>query len=70
MAQPLTVAFPPNLVLTDGWLVTITAIDPVTGALVTGVTITEALMQVEVLAGAGGAALDSGPFMFVPGPGA
>jgi hypothetical protein len=70
MAQPLTVAFPPNLVLTDGWLVTITAIDPTTGALVSGVTISEALMQVEVLEGAGGFALSSGPFMFVPGPGA
>jgi hypothetical protein len=70
MAQPLTVAFPPNLVLTDGWLVTITAIDPVTGALVSGVTISEALMQVEVLEGAGGYALSSGAFMFVPGPGA
>ncbi len=70
MAQPLTVAFPPNLILTDGWLVTITAVDATTGALVTGVKITEALMQVEVLAGAGGAALNSGPFMFVPGPGA
>jgi hypothetical protein len=67
---PHTVAFPPELVLTDGWLVTITAIDPVTGALVSGVTISEALMQVEVLEGAGGASLNSGPFMLVPGPGA
>jgi hypothetical protein len=70
VAQPLTVAFPPDLTLTDGWLVTIAAVDPVTGADVSGVTITEALMQVEVLEGAGGAALNSGPFMFVPGPGA
>jgi hypothetical protein len=70
MAKPLTVAFPPNLELTDGWLVTITAVNPTTGALVTGVKIAEALIQVEVLEGAGGSALDSGPFMFVPGPGA
>jgi hypothetical protein len=70
VAQPLTVAFPPNLILTDGWLVTITAVDATTGDPVTGVKITEALMQVEVLEGAGGSALDSGPFMFVPGPGA
>jgi hypothetical protein len=70
VAQPLTVAFPPDLTLTDGWLVTITAVDPVTGALVTGVTITEALIQVEVLEGPGGSALSSGPFMLVPGPGA
>ncbi len=69
MAQPLTVAFPPSLVLTDGWTVTIAAVDPTTGADVSGVEITEALLQVEVIEGAGGAALSSGPFMFVPGPG-
>ena len=70
MAQPLTVAFPPNLVLTDGWKVTITAVDATTGNLVTGVRINEALIQIEVLEGPGGASLNSGPFMFVPGPGA
>ena len=70
MAQPLTVAFPPNLVISDGWKVTITALDPTTGNLVTGVRITEALLEIEVLEGPGGAALNSGPFMFVPGPGA
>ena len=68
MAQPLTVSFPPDLVLTDGWLVTITAVDPTTGATVSGVKISEALIQVEVLEGAGGASLSSGPFMLVPGP--
>jgi hypothetical protein len=70
VAQPLTVAFPPNLQLTDGWKVQITAVNPATGALVTGVKITEALIEVEVLEGLGGSTLDSGPFMFVPGPGA
>jgi hypothetical protein len=69
VAQPLTVPFPPNLVLTDGWVVKIAAVDPTTGADVSGVEITEALLQVEVIEGAGGAALSSGPFMFVPGPG-
>jgi hypothetical protein len=59
MAQPLTVAFPPNLVMTDGWQVTIAAIDPATGADVTGVTITEALIQVDNIAGT---ALGSGAF--------
>lgn len=70
MAQPLTVAFPPGLTLTDGWVVTIAAVNPTTGADVAGVRITEALIQVEVLEGAGGATLNSGPFMLVPGPGA
>jgi hypothetical protein len=70
VAKPLTVPFPPDLIITDGWLVTIAAVDPTSGADVSGVTITEALIQVEVIEGAGGAALNSGPFMFVPGPGA
>jgi len=59
MAQPLTVSFPPNLLLTDGWIVTIAAVDPTTGADVTGVRITEALMQVENLTGSD---LSSGAF--------
>lgn len=63
MAQPLTVAFPPDLVLTDGWLVTITAVNPTTGADVAGVMITEALIQVENIAGTG---LSSGKFKAVP----
>jgi len=59
MAQPLTVSFPPDLLITDGWLVTIAAVDPTTGADVSGVTITEALMQVENLTGSD---LSSGAF--------
>jgi hypothetical protein len=70
VTQPLTVALPPNLVLTDGWKVTIAAVDPTTGADVSGVKITEALIQVEVIEGVGGESLNSGPFMLVPGPGA
>jgi hypothetical protein len=70
VAQPLSVAFPPNLVLTDGWVVKIAAVDPATGAAVSGVTITEALMQVEVIGGAGGDTLASGQWALVPGPGA
>jgi len=59
MAQPLTVAFPPNLLITDGWVVTIAAVDPATGANVSGVRITEALLQVENLSGTD---LSSGAF--------
>jgi hypothetical protein len=59
MAQPLTVSFPPDLLITDGWLVTIAAVDPTTGADVAGVTITEALMQVENITGTD---LSSGAF--------
>jgi hypothetical protein len=70
MAQPLTVPFPPNLVLTDGWVVKIVAVDAATGAAVSGVKITEALMQVEVIEGGGGDSLATGQWFLVPGPGA
>jgi hypothetical protein len=70
VAQPLTVAFPPDLKLSDAWRVTIAAVDPATGSDVSGVRITEALIEVEVLEGVGGTTLSSGPFMFVPGPNA
>lgn len=62
MAQPLTVAFPPGLILTDGWKVTIAAVNPTTGADVPGVRITEALIQVEVIAGND---LSSGAFKMI-----
>jgi hypothetical protein len=70
MAQPLTVAFPPNLVMTDGWMVTIAAVDATTGADVTGVTISEALIQVDNIGPTSDSALSSGSFRLVPGPGA
>lgn len=62
MAQPLTVHFPPGLKLSDGWVVRIAAVNPTTGAAVAGVSITEALITVDNLAGT---ALGSGQFVVV-----
>lgn len=62
MAQPLTVAFPAGLKLSDGWVVRITAVDPTTGAVVPGVDITEALITVDNLSGTD---LGSGQFVVV-----
>ncbi len=70
MAQPLTAPFPPGLVLSDGWIVRIAAVNPTTGAAVAGVDITEALITVDNLSADASLDLSSGPFMLVPGPGA
>ena len=69
MAQPLTVPLPPNLNLWGGCTIRVTAIDATTGALVTGVTVSNVSLEVEQLAGSL-ADLSFGPFMLVPGPGA
>ena len=69
MAQPLTVAFPPGLVLWAGCTIRVTALDPATGNTVAGVTVSNVSLECDQLAGSTNA-LDFGPFMFVPGPGA
>lgn len=68
MAQPLTVALPPNIVLWDGCQIRVTAIDPTTGATVSGVTVSAVSLEVEQLAGGDLVDASSGPFMLVPGP--
>src|SRR5205807_2359744 len=51
VAQPLTVALPPDLRLWGGCTFSITALDPTTGADVTGVTISDVHIEVEQTAG-------------------
>ncbi len=63
MAQPLTVTFPPGLILADGWVVRIAAVNPTTGAAVAGVNISEALLVVDNLSGT---PLSSGAFVENP----
>ena len=46
MAQPLNIALPPNLVLWDGCIIRVTAIDATTGALVTGVDVADVSFEV------------------------
>ncbi len=62
MAQPLNIALPPNLVLWDGCIIRVTAIDATTGALVTGVDIADVSFEV---ATESTASLDSGAFKTV-----
>ena len=67
MAQPLSVALPPNLVLADGAIISVQALNPTTGALVTGVDVQNVTIEVDLLSGEP-AALEQGPFLLVPGP--
>lgn len=67
MAQPLTVALPPGLSLGGGCTITVTALDPTTGDVVTDVDISNVTIEVDLTAGSE-AELETGPFMLVPGP--
>ena len=65
MAQPLIVTLPPNLELGGSCVIRVAALDPSTGNVVTGVTVSNVTLEVD---NTGGGSLDSGPFMLVTGP--
>lgn len=67
MAQPFDLPLPPNLFLSGGYKIRVTALDPTTGAVVSGVNVSDVTLQVEQIAGGD---LTAGVFMMVPGPGA
>jgi len=46
MPQPLIAALPQDLVLTSGYIIRLTALNPTTGAVITGVTVTDVTFQV------------------------
>ena len=69
MPEPLIAGLPPNLDLPDGYEVRFNALDPTTGAQVTGVVVTAATLYVQTLAGGATVDLNSGPFKLVSGPG-
>ena len=72
MAQALIAAMPPDLDLDVGCQIVFEAVDPTSGAPVSGVTIGAALIRVDTslidTGDGGGHKLNSGPFMLVPGP--
>lgn len=41
MAQPLVAGLPPSLALSSGYVIRLTALDPTTGAAVSGVRVTD-----------------------------
>lgn len=66
MAKKIRAALPPDVNLSGSWTIEWDAVDPVTGASVSGVVISETSLRVEGQADL----LPVGPFMLVPGPGA
>lgn len=55
MARRLTAAIPPNFDLDSGYVLRVTALDPTTGAVVSGVTLTNVLLMVRPLTPTGSA---------------
>lgn len=70
MSLPVKTGLPDNMSIGPGYTIRFTAVDPTTGAVVAGVTISDASIFCTAQGSAGAGALDSGPFMLVPGPGA
>lgn len=68
MAAPVTVAFPPNLVLKDGAQIQLDAVDAASGATVAGVNVANVTLQVELIKGDAGL-LAFGEWLMVTGPG-
>lgn len=59
----------PVLPLTSDCVVKFEAINPTTGAAVSGVTVSQAVIYaVDIEGESSGGSVDSGPFMLVPGP--
>lgn len=61
---------PPDLDLTGGFTIRLVAIDPTTGATVSGVTILSLVMMVNTGPGTSPIDLAVGPYLLVPGLGA
>lgn len=70
MAQKVDVSLPPDVRMGGSWRVEWAAVDPVTGADVSGVKITAANVVGDDVSGGGTSGETIGPFMLVPGPGA
>ena len=67
MSQKVDIQMPPDLDLADGWTLRVNAVDS-SGATVSGVAVSNMAITTPDLAGDGGAGLQVGPFMLVPGP--
>lgn len=75
MSVKITASLPSNLVLADGYTVRFAAVDPTTGATVTGVKVTNVNIDGDTQGTSapqppGGHQLAPGPYMLVGGPNA
>ena len=69
MAKPITIGMPDGQDIGPTYTVRVTAIDPNSGRLVSGVVVNTVVLDVSVLAGTG-VGLETGKWFLVPGPGA
>jgi hypothetical protein len=69
MAAAYDAPLPADLDLEGSYTIRVTAIDPTTGALVSGVTVANLVMMVNTLGGTTPDQLAVGQFQLVPGPG-
>lgn len=70
MAKPQQAPFPQEIVIGPNWTVEFDAIDPVTGASVAGVLVSDVNMTATNAKTGKLEKLDVGPYMLVPGPNA
>jgi hypothetical protein len=70
MPPVYSASMPPNLEITDGYTVRLTALDPTTGNQVSGVTVQDLVMENNLLGATTAEQLAYGPFLLVPGPNA
>lgn len=70
MAQKLEAGMPDGLDLDESYTIRFSALDPSTGAAVSGVVISLAQIHAAEVSGNAAPDLNAGPFMLVPGPGA
>ena len=70
MSAPLELPLPAGLDLDESYIVRVTALDPITGAVVSGVNVGTVVLIVDNVAGGSLTSGTFGPFMLVPGPSA
>lgn len=68
MAQSLSAAMPRDYDLDGGYVLRITAVDPTTGAAVSGVTVSNIVLMAVNVAGVEPGDLALGDWVLVPGP--
>lgn len=69
MATPLNAPMPPNLDLGPGYTLRVTALAVSDGSVVSAVNVSNFSVLATDVVGDGGASLEVGPYMLVPGPG-
>lgn len=71
MSEPLDIGMPPELGVKENYTVRITALDPTTGAVVSGVTVNTVVLTADPGdTGIGVPAGDLGTWQLIPGPNA